>query len=95
MSTFVGTYCFHFLAEKDERHKEPEVFSISPCNGILEAHECSLPTKEPLLVRFTPREDIAYKTIVTVVGILGERPCALQLQGRGSYDEKYEERYKT
>ncbi|XP_062982585.1 deleted in lung and esophageal cancer protein 1 [Elgaria multicarinata webbii] len=82
------------LLDKDERHKEPEVFSISPNNGVLEAHKCRVPTKVPLLVRFTPREDVEYETIVKVVGMLGERPCLLCVRGRGSYDEKYEERLK-
>ncbi|KAH0627637.1 hypothetical protein JD844_003651 [Phrynosoma platyrhinos] len=80
---------------EQERHTDPEVFSIAPNNGILEAHTCSVPTKEVLLVRFTPREDIEYETIVTVVGMLGEKPCLLCVRGKGSYDEKYEERHKT
>uniref|UniRef100_A0A8D2LHT7 DLEC1 cilia and flagella associated protein n=1 Tax=Varanus komodoensis TaxID=61221 RepID=A0A8D2LHT7_VARKO len=74
---------------------EPEVFSISPNNGILEAHKCSTPTKAPLLLRFTPREDVDYETVVTVVGMLGEQPCLLCVRGRGSYDEKYEEKLKS
>ncbi|XP_044280926.1 deleted in lung and esophageal cancer protein 1 [Varanus komodoensis] len=83
------------LLDEDERHKEPEVFSISPNNGILEAHKCSTPTKAPLLLRFTPREDVDYETVVTVVGMLGEQPCLLCVRGRGSYDEKYEEKLKS
>ncbi|XP_042328214.1 deleted in lung and esophageal cancer protein 1 isoform X2 [Sceloporus undulatus] len=83
------------LLNEQERHRDPEVFSIAPNNGILEAHVCSLPTKEVLLVHFTPREDIDYETIVTIVGMLGEKPCLLCVRGKGSYDEKYEERHKT
>nr|XP_060639346.1 deleted in lung and esophageal cancer protein 1 [Anolis sagrei ordinatus] len=83
------------LLNEEERHKDPEVFSISPNNGILEAHVCSVPTKEILVVRFTAREDKEYETIVTIVGMLGEKPCLLYVRGKGSYDEKYEERLKT
>ncbi|XP_053265484.1 deleted in lung and esophageal cancer protein 1 isoform X3 [Podarcis raffonei] len=83
------------LLDKNERHKEPEVFSISPNNGVLEAHQSSVPTKTLLVVRFTPREDVEYQTIITVVGMLGEAPCLLYVRGKGSYDEKYEEMRKT
>nr|XP_028605457.1 deleted in lung and esophageal cancer protein 1 isoform X5 [Podarcis muralis] len=83
------------LLDKNERHKEPEVFSISPNNGVLEAHQSSVPTKTLLVVRFTPREDVEYQTIITVVGMLGEAPCLLYIRGKGSYDEKYEEMRKT
>uniref|UniRef100_A0A8D0DPN9 DLEC1 cilia and flagella associated protein n=1 Tax=Salvator merianae TaxID=96440 RepID=A0A8D0DPN9_SALMN len=74
---------------------EPEVFSISPNNGVLDARKDDVPVKVPLLVRFMPREDVAYETIITIVGMLGEKPCLLCVRGRGSYDEKYEERLKT
>ncbi|XP_053116258.1 deleted in lung and esophageal cancer protein 1 isoform X2 [Hemicordylus capensis] len=83
------------LLDQDERHRDPVVFSISPNNGMLEAREGNLPTTVPLLVRFTPRDSVEYETTVTIVGMLGEKPCMLHLKGRGSYDEKYEERHKT
>uniref|UniRef100_A0ABM5GMR3 Deleted in lung and esophageal cancer protein 1 isoform X2 n=1 Tax=Pogona vitticeps TaxID=103695 RepID=A0ABM5GMR3_9SAUR len=83
------------LLNEDERHRDPEVFSVSPNNGVLEAPQGSVPAKALLLIRFTPREDVDYETIVPVVGMLGEKPCLLHIRGRGSYDEKYEERLKT
>ncbi|KAG8138712.1 hypothetical protein E2320_001516 [Naja naja] len=39
----------------------------------------------------SPRDSLAYETIVTVAGMLGEKPCLLLVQGKGSYDEKYED----
>ncbi|XP_029139257.1 deleted in lung and esophageal cancer protein 1 [Protobothrops mucrosquamatus] len=84
------SYWAAFLPE-DERHKDPEVFSISPNSGILEARKGSTATKAQLVVRFTPRDNVAYETTVTVVGMLGEKPCLLLVHGKGSYDEKYED----
>ncbi|XP_034257522.1 deleted in lung and esophageal cancer protein 1 isoform X2 [Pantherophis guttatus] len=84
------SYWAVFLPE-DERHKDPEVFSISPISGILEARKGSTATKTQLVVRFTPRDNVDYETIVTVVGMLGEKPCLLFVQGKGSYDERYED----
>ncbi|XP_026534679.1 deleted in lung and esophageal cancer protein 1 [Notechis scutatus] len=84
------SYWAAFLHE-DERHKDPEVFSISPSSGILEARKGSTATKTQLMVRFTPRDSLAYETTVTVVGMLGEKPCLLLVQGKGSYNERYED----
>ncbi|XP_074841264.1 deleted in lung and esophageal cancer protein 1 [Carettochelys insculpta] len=79
------------LLDHQERHNNVEVFSISPTHGILEAHEGSLPTKATLRISFTARSNVEYETTVTVFGMLGEKPCKLQIRGRGSYDEKYED----
>ncbi|XP_070585983.1 deleted in lung and esophageal cancer protein 1 [Erythrolamprus reginae] len=84
------SYWAVYLPE-DERHKDPEVFSISPISGILGARKGSTATKTQLVVRFTPRDNMDYETTVTVVGMLGEKPCLLLVKGSGSYDEKYEE----
>ncbi|XP_054047968.1 deleted in lung and esophageal cancer protein 1 [Rissa tridactyla] len=81
------------LLDDQERHNDLEVFSVSPTNGILEAREGDPPTKEILQISFTARSDIEYETIVTVTGMLGEKPCKLQLRGRGTYDGKYEDPY--
>ncbi|XP_075778976.1 deleted in lung and esophageal cancer protein 1 isoform X2 [Pelodiscus sinensis] len=78
------------LLDQRERHNI-EVFSISPAHGILEAHEASSPTKVALKISFTARSNVEYETTVTVSGMLGEKPCKLQIRGRGSYDEKYED----
>uniref|UniRef100_A0A8C0BA16 DLEC1 cilia and flagella associated protein n=1 Tax=Buteo japonicus TaxID=224669 RepID=A0A8C0BA16_9AVES len=74
------------LLDEQESHNNLEVFSVSPTNGILEAREGDPPTKEILQISFTARSDIEYETIVTITGILGEKPCKLQLRGRGTYD---------
>ncbi|XP_021244314.1 deleted in lung and esophageal cancer protein 1 isoform X2 [Numida meleagris] len=81
------------LLDQQERHSDLEVFSISPSNGILEAREGEQPTKDMLQITFTARSDVEYETIVTVTGMLGEKPCKLQIRGRGTYDGKYEDMY--
>ncbi|KAK2513313.1 Dlec1, partial [Columba guinea] len=77
--------------DEQERQNDLEVFSISPTTGILEAREGDQPTTETLQISFTARSDIEYETTVTVTGMLGEKPCKLQIRGRGTYDEKYED----
>ncbi|KAM5157372.1 deleted in lung and esophageal cancer protein 1 [Mantella aurantiaca] len=80
------------LLDKGERHSETKVFSISPTSGVLEAHVShTSASKEMLLVSFTARTNIDYETVVTVHGMLGEKPQRLIIRGRGSYDEKYED----
>ncbi|XP_043397559.1 deleted in lung and esophageal cancer protein 1 isoform X2 [Chelonia mydas] len=79
------------LLDQQEEHNSMAVFSICPTHGILEAHEGSLPTKAALKISFTARSNVEYETTVTVSGMLGEKPCKLQIRGRGSYDEKYED----
>ncbi|KYO47006.1 deleted in lung and esophageal cancer protein 1 isoform B [Alligator mississippiensis] len=79
------------LLDQQEQHTDLEVFSISPSNGSLEAREADLPTKVPLQICFTARSGIKYETTATIVGLLGEKSCALHIRGRGSYDEKYED----
>ncbi|TFK04449.1 gamma-tubulin complex component 2 [Platysternon megacephalum] len=79
------------LLDQQEQHNHMEVFSICPTHGILEAHEASLPTKATLKITFTARSNVEYETTVTVFGMLGEKPCKLQIRGRGSYDEKHED----
>ncbi|XP_068092036.1 deleted in lung and esophageal cancer protein 1 isoform X2 [Hyperolius riggenbachi] len=79
------------LLDKQERHNEQEVFSVSPSCGTLEAHVSHTSTsKEILQVTFTARTNSSYETAVTVHGMLGERPLTLLIKGKGSYDEKYE-----
>ncbi|XP_077347356.1 deleted in lung and esophageal cancer protein 1 [Lithobates pipiens] len=79
------------LLDKQERHSNAEVFSISPSSGVLEAHVShTSASKEMLLVTFTARTNADYETVVTVHGMLGEKPQRLIIRGRGSYDEKYE-----
>uniref|UniRef100_A0A8B9QQH9 DLEC1 cilia and flagella associated protein n=1 Tax=Apteryx owenii TaxID=8824 RepID=A0A8B9QQH9_APTOW len=73
----------------------PEVFSVSPANGILEAREGDLPTKGILQIRFTARSNIEYETTVIITGMLGAKPCKLWIRGQGTNDEKYEDLYIT
>ncbi|XP_068002023.1 deleted in lung and esophageal cancer protein 1 [Melanerpes formicivorus] len=70
-----------------ERRNNLEVFSVSPTHGTLEAHKADWPTKEMLQISFTARSDIEYEAVVTITGMLGEKPCRLQLRGRGTYDK--------
>uniref|UniRef100_A0A8C0GUZ5 DLEC1 cilia and flagella associated protein n=1 Tax=Chelonoidis abingdonii TaxID=106734 RepID=A0A8C0GUZ5_CHEAB len=79
------------LLDQQEQRNNMEIFSICPTHGILEAHEASLPTKATLKISFTARSNVEYEATVTVFGMLGEKPCKLQIGGRGSYDEKYED----
>uniref|UniRef100_A0A8B9SFV6 DLEC1 cilia and flagella associated protein n=1 Tax=Anas platyrhynchos TaxID=8839 RepID=A0A8B9SFV6_ANAPL len=67
------------------------VFSVSPPNGILEAREGDQPTKDVLQITFTARKAIEYEAVVTISGMLGEKPCTLHIRGCGSYDGKYED----
>ncbi|XP_071661469.1 deleted in lung and esophageal cancer protein 1 isoform X1 [Patagioenas fasciata] len=83
------------ILDEQERQNNPEVFSISPATGILEAREGDQPTTETLQISFTARSDIEYETTVTVTGMLGEKPCKLQIRGRGTYDEKYEDVFNS
>uniref|UniRef100_A0A8B9IRW2 DLEC1 cilia and flagella associated protein n=1 Tax=Amazona collaria TaxID=241587 RepID=A0A8B9IRW2_9PSIT len=81
------------LLDEQERHNNVKVFSVSPTNGILEAREGDPPTKAILQISFTARSDIQYKAVMTVTGILGEKPCKLQIKGQGTYDGRYEDLY--
>ncbi|OXB72662.1 UNVERIFIED_CONTAM: hypothetical protein H355_007677 [Colinus virginianus] len=81
------------LLDQQERHDDLEVFSVSPANGILEAREGEQPTKDMLHITFTARSNTEYRTILTVTGMLGEKPCKLQIRGQGTHDGKYEDMY--
>lgn len=79
------------LIDEQERHNETKTFSICPTRGMLEAHVTHISTsKEALLITFTARNAAEYETQVMFHGMLGEQPCRLRIQGRGSFDEKYE-----
>lgn len=79
------------LIDEQERHNETKTFSICPTRGMLEAHVTHISTsKEALLITFTARNATEYETQVMFHGMLGEQPCRLRIQGRGSFDEKYE-----
>ncbi|XP_010004306.1 PREDICTED: deleted in lung and esophageal cancer protein 1, partial [Chaetura pelagica] len=86
------SYWTAFLDEQ-ERHKDLEVFSVSPISGILKAREGVSPPREILQISFTARSDIEYETTVTITGKLGEKPCKLHIRGGGTYDAKNEDLY--
>ncbi|XP_039920879.1 deleted in lung and esophageal cancer protein 1 isoform X2 [Hirundo rustica] len=71
------------LLDEQKRPKALEVFSIFPTKGILEAREGEAPTREILQISFAPRSDTDYEAIVTISGMLEEKPCKLHLRGRG------------
>ncbi|XP_075068288.1 deleted in lung and esophageal cancer protein 1 isoform X2 [Mixophyes fleayi] len=84
------SYWTAFLDKRDRQNGQ-DIFSISPSSGTLDAHVSHTSTsKEMLLVTFTARTNTDYETVVMVHGMLGEKPLRLQIKGRGSYDEKYE-----
>ncbi|XP_056375657.1 deleted in lung and esophageal cancer protein 1 isoform X2 [Hyla sarda] len=79
------------LLDKRDRHSDQDIFSVSPTSGTLDAHVShTSSSKEMLSVTFTARTNKDYKTVVTVHGMLGEKPLKILIKGRGSYDEKYE-----
>ncbi|XP_030053791.1 deleted in lung and esophageal cancer protein 1 [Microcaecilia unicolor] len=79
------------LIDKHETFDQKEIFSVSPISGILEALVTHMSvSRETLLISFTARNSKKYETAMMIHGVLGEKPCRLQLCGQGSYDEKYE-----
>ncbi|XP_053571638.1 LOW QUALITY PROTEIN: deleted in lung and esophageal cancer protein 1 [Bombina bombina] len=79
------------LLDKEERHSDQEIFSISPSSGILGAHlNLTSASKESIQITFTARTSTEYETTVVIHGLLGEEPLELKLKGCGSNDERYE-----
>ncbi|XP_058689801.1 deleted in lung and esophageal cancer protein 1 [Poecile atricapillus] len=76
------------LLDEQNRPKAMEVFSIFPNKGILEAREGEAPTREILQITFTARSSTDYEAIVTISGMLEEKPCKLHLRGRGVHRGK-------
>ncbi|XP_071889969.1 deleted in lung and esophageal cancer protein 1 isoform X2 [Anas platyrhynchos] len=85
------SYWTALLDEQEKHNNDLEVFSVSPPNGILEARKGDQPTKDVLQITFTARKAIEYEAVVTISGMLGEKPCTLHIRGCGSYDGKYED----
>ncbi|XP_050174135.1 deleted in lung and esophageal cancer protein 1 [Myiozetetes cayanensis] len=79
------------LLEEQERPNTLEVFSVFPTSGILEAREGDAPTREILQISFTARSDTDYEALVTITGVLGEKPCKLHIRGRGMHKGKDED----
>nr|XP_014342849.1 PREDICTED: deleted in lung and esophageal cancer protein 1 isoform X1 [Latimeria chalumnae]XP_014342850.1 PREDICTED: deleted in lung and esophageal cancer protein 1 isoform X1 [Latimeria chalumnae] len=74
-----------------ENYEDDEVFSVTPSQGVLEAHIVHISlSREILEISFTARENREYETVMMIHGKLGEQPCRLQIRGEGSYDEKCE-----
>ncbi|XP_071416735.1 deleted in lung and esophageal cancer protein 1 [Pithys albifrons albifrons] len=71
------------LLEEQHRPNALEVFSIFPTSGILEAREGDAPTREILQISFTARSNTDYEALVTITGMLREKPCKLHIRGRG------------
>ncbi|XP_041899486.1 deleted in lung and esophageal cancer protein 1 isoform X1 [Corvus kubaryi] len=76
------------LLDEQKRPKALEVFSIFPTKGILEAREGEAPTREILQISFAARNNTDYEAIVTISGMLEEKPCKLHLRGRGKHRGK-------
>ncbi|XP_074401785.1 deleted in lung and esophageal cancer protein 1 isoform X3 [Zonotrichia albicollis] len=71
------------LLDEQKSPKAMQVFSIFPTKGILEAREGEAPTREILQISFAARSNADYEAIVTISGMLEEKPCKLHLRGRG------------
>ncbi|XP_005424410.2 deleted in lung and esophageal cancer protein 1 [Geospiza fortis] len=71
------------LLDEEKSPKALQVFSIFPTKGILEAREGEAPTREILQISFAARSNTDYEAIVTISGMLEEKPCKLHLRGRG------------
>ncbi|XP_059324950.1 deleted in lung and esophageal cancer protein 1 [Ammospiza nelsoni] len=71
------------LLDEQKSPKAMQVFSIFPTKGILEAREGEAPTREILQISFAARSNTDYEAIVTISGMLEEKPCKLHLRGRG------------
>ncbi|XP_054500350.2 deleted in lung and esophageal cancer protein 1 [Agelaius phoeniceus] len=71
------------LLDEQKSPKTMQVFSIFPTKGILEAREGEAPTREILQISFAARSNTDYEAIVTISGMLEEKPCKLHLRGRG------------
>ncbi|XP_037985052.1 deleted in lung and esophageal cancer protein 1 [Motacilla alba alba] len=76
------------LLDEQKNHKALQVFSIFPTKGILEAREGEAPTREILQISFAARSNTDYEAIVTISGMLEEKPCKLHLRGRGVHPGK-------
>ncbi|XP_041264495.1 deleted in lung and esophageal cancer protein 1 [Onychostruthus taczanowskii] len=76
------------LLDEQKSPKAMQVFSIFPTKGILEAREGEAPTREILQISFAARSNTDYEAIVTISGMLEEKPCKLHLRGRGVHHEK-------
>ncbi|XP_066498604.1 deleted in lung and esophageal cancer protein 1 isoform X3 [Hoplias malabaricus] len=67
-----------------------DVFRLHPESGLLKPLECPISScRQPLEISFTACEQRSFHGTITVHGILGEPRLTLQVQGRGSFDERY------
>ncbi|XP_072544966.1 deleted in lung and esophageal cancer protein 1 isoform X3 [Salminus brasiliensis] len=67
-----------------------EVFRVTPEQGLLKPLEYPVSScRQALEISFTASDQRSYHRMFTVQGILGEPHLTLQVQGRGSFDERY------
>ncbi|XP_005040593.1 PREDICTED: deleted in lung and esophageal cancer protein 1 [Ficedula albicollis] len=76
------------LLDEQKKPKAMEVFSIFPTKGVLEARKGEAPTREILQISFAARSNTDYEAVVTISGMLEEKPCKLHLRGRGVHCRK-------
>ncbi|KAJ8375005.1 hypothetical protein SKAU_G00055850 [Synaphobranchus kaupii] len=81
-----GGSCSYWTAVVDA-HEQTGQFTVTPASGVLE-HPAT-PYRQPLQISFTASDQGEAKATITVQGILGESPISLQVQGKGSYDERF------
>ncbi|XP_056155265.1 deleted in lung and esophageal cancer protein 1 [Lampris incognitus] len=74
------------VIESDESH----VFRVTPGCGVLRPHEPPLTAcRQPLQISFTASEERDFRATVMVRGPLVMPPLTLQVQGRGSFNERF------
>ncbi|KAG5851028.1 hypothetical protein ANANG_G00088660 [Anguilla anguilla] len=81
-----GGSCSYWTAVVDA-HEQAGQFTVTPVSGVLE-HSVA-PYRQPLQISFTASEQGEARASITVQGILGESPILLQVQGKGSFDERF------
>uniref|UniRef100_A0A8C3XXP0 DLEC1 cilia and flagella associated protein n=1 Tax=Catharus ustulatus TaxID=91951 RepID=A0A8C3XXP0_CATUS len=80
--------CWTALLDEQENLEAMEVFSIFPTKGVLEARKGEAPTRDILQISFAARSNTDYEAVVTISGMLEEKPCKLHLRGRGEHCRK-------
>ncbi|KAF4800195.1 Deleted in lung and esophageal cancer protein 1 [Turdus rufiventris] len=76
------------LLDEQKKPEAMQVFSIFPTKGILEARKGEAPTRDILQISFAARSNTDYEAVVTISGMLEEKPRKLHLRGRGVHCRK-------
>ncbi|XP_073686554.1 deleted in lung and esophageal cancer protein 1 [Garra rufa] len=80
-----GGSCSYWTALKGGN----EVFRVSPDSGVLKPLGDPPSCKQLLQISFTASDQKVFQAIITVQGVLGEKPLVLKVNGSGSFDESF------